>query len=510
MAAVIRGVFILLLVALYIVKRRRSRHPNNVRFPPGPKGFPLLGVALSIDASKPWFTYYEWRKLFGDLVYTRIFNMDVLIINSAKVARDLVDLRSNIYSDRPKFATAEPYGIASGTILMPYGDTWRLHRRIYHQVMNAKAAENFWPMQCAKARQLLVNLVEDPQRFPVHLHTYSTSIIMSVVYGYDASPTNDRWVEFAEEGMKAISKAADAKRAALLGMFPFLLRLPTWMPGSLKAEAALSKHYATAFRTVLFGMGVEQMASEPATPSLISDAIRRNERNGNLPEVTLAIRHTSSVAYGGKYLRRTSSTLGVFVLAMVLFPEAQRRAQKEIDTVVGSDRLPSFSDRPSLPFIEAVLRETLRWHPVAPMGLPHATTTEDEYEGSYIPKGTTVMVNIWGLAHDELTYPEPFKFKPERFIEEDGTLTESDFPFGFGFGRRICPGEHVADASLWIAIAWMLATFEFLKAQDDHGNEIDISPQFTAGSISQPQPFPCRIIPRMPLSAIKGLDMQNT
>lgn len=65
MAAVIRGVFILLLVALYIVKRRRSRHPNNVRFPPGPKGFPLLGVALSIDASKPWFTYYEWRKLFG-------------------------------------------------------------------------------------------------------------------------------------------------------------------------------------------------------------------------------------------------------------------------------------------------------------------------------------------------------------------------------------------------------------------------------------------------------------
>ena len=121
---------------------------------------------------------------------------------------------------------------------MPYGDTWRLHRRIYHQVMNAKAAENFWPMQCAKARQLLVNLVEDPQRFPVHLHTfvwlsfllpslttmefrYSTSIIMSVVYGYDASPTNDRWVEFAEEGMKAISKAADAKRAALLGMFPF-------------------------------------------------------------------------------------------------------------------------------------------------------------------------------------------------------------------------------------------------------------------------------------------------
>jgi len=193
---------------------------------------------------------------------------------------------------------------------------------------------------------------------------------------------------------------------------------------------------------------------------------------------------------------------------MVLFPEAQGRAQAEIDAVVGSDHLPGFSDRPSLPFVEAVLRETLRWHPVVPLVI-HATAIEDEYQDSYIPKGTTVVLNAWGIAHDELTYPEPFKFKPERFIMEDGTFIENDFPFAFGLGRRICPGQHVADASLWIAIASMLATFDFLKAQDDHGNEIDISPQFTPGPASQPKPFPCRIVPRMPLSAIKALAMQN-
>jgi cytochrome P450 len=139
----------------------------------------------------------------------------------------------------------------------------------------------------------------------------------------------------------------------------------------------------------------------------------------------------------------------------------------------------------------------------------YATTAEDEYQGFYIPKGITVLVNTWGIAHNELTYPEPFKFKPERFVKEDGTFIESDFPFVFGLGRRICPGQHVADASLWIAIASMLATFDFLKAQDDHGNEIDISPQFTPGPASQPKPFPCRIVPRMPLSAIKALAMQN-
>ncbi|KAN0078124.1 Cytochrome P450 [Tylopilus felleus] len=502
----IPGVFFVLLLAFYIVKRRWSRHPNNVHFPPGPKGFPLLGMALSIDISKPWLTLYQWRKSFGDLIYTRVFTQDVLVINSAKVARDLMDLRSNIYSDRPGFSTTEPYGIQGGTMVLPYGDTWRLHRRICHQALNAKAAEKFWPMQCARARQLIVNLVEDPQRFSVHLHTYSTSIIMSVVYGYDTSPTNDPWVEYAERAMKALSKAADPKSTALLRRFPFLLRLPTWMPGSFKAEAARSSHYATGLRTVLFDVGVERMGSEPGTSSFISDAVRRNERNGNLPEVSLAIQLTSSVAYGGKHLRGTSATLRVFILAMVLFPEAQRRAQREIDAVVGSDRLPSFSDRPSLPFVEAVLRETLRWHPVGPLVI-HATTSEDEYQGFCIPKGIAVVVNAWGIAHDEVTYPEPFKFKPERFIKEDGTFIENAFPFGFGFGRRICPGQHVGDASLWIAIASMLATFDFLKAQDDHGNEIDISPQFTVGLVSEPKSFSCRIVPRMPLSAIKALAM---
>ncbi|KAH0828014.1 cytochrome P450 [Lanmaoa asiatica] len=405
--------------------------------------------------------------------------MDVLVINTAKVARDLVELRSNIYSDRPRFATAEPYGIADGTILMPYGETWRLHRRIYHQALNAETAVSYRPMQCARAHQLVVDLAEDPRRFSVHLHAYSTSIIMSIVYGYDTA-TNDPYVEYAERGIKAIAKAADSKRAALLGLFPFLLKLPTWVPGSFKAEAEEAKLYATGFRKFLFGMALEQVASGTDTPSMISGAVRRNESNGNLPEVTLAIRNTSSVAFGGKYL---GATLNVFLLAMVLFPESQRRAQKEIYAVVGSDRLPGFGDRPSLPFVEAVLRETLRWHPVTPLGLPHATTTEDVYEGSYIPKGLFLDIRR-GLAHDEETYTQPFEFNPERFLKEDGTLIENDCSFAFGFGRRICPGRHVAYASIWIAIASTLATFDFLKAQDEHGNDINFSPQFTPGATS--------------------------
>ena len=82
-------------------------------------------------------------------------------------------------------------------------------------------------------------------------------------------------------------------------------------------------------------------------------------------------------------------------MAMALFPEAQRKAQEEIDRVVGTDRLPTFEDRENLPYVDALVKEALRWHPVVPMGVPHVTTEDDIYEGYFIPKGSILLPNIW-------------------------------------------------------------------------------------------------------------------
>lgn len=80
---------------------------------------------------------------------------------------------------------------------------------------------------------------------------------------------------------------------------------------------------------------------------------------------------------------------------MVVYPEVQRKAQMEIDQVIGTDRLPGFQDRQNLPYIDAMVKEVLRWHPVAPMGLPHMTTEDDIYKGYLIPKGAYLLPNIW-------------------------------------------------------------------------------------------------------------------
>ncbi|OAX41581.1 cytochrome P450 [Rhizopogon vinicolor AM-OR11-026] len=166
---------------------------------------------------------------------------------------------------------------------------------------------------------------------------------------------------------------------------------------------------------------------------------------------------------------------------MVLNPEIQAKAQADIDRVVGKVRLPDFKDRPVLPYAEAIMRETLRWHPVLPMGIPHATAANDVYKDYFIPQGVVVMANVWAMTHDPEKYPSPDEFKPERFLHDDGSLTSDTMPLGFGWGRRICVGRHVADAALWIVIASFLSTFSVHKALDEHGREIPVVPKFSTG-----------------------------
>ncbi|KAG2739378.1 cytochrome P450 [Suillus brevipes Sb2] len=163
-------------------------------------------------------------------------------------------------------------------------------------------------------------------------------------------------------------------------------------------------------------------------------------------------------------------------LAITAFPDLQKKAQAEIDAVVGPDRPPSFADRNSLPYIEALVKEVLRWNVISPTGFPHRVTEDDVHDGYYIPKGSMVLSNIWSMLNDQRTYAKPSQFNPERFLANDGKEPEIDpRTIGFGFGRRICPGLHLADASIWISAAMSLAVFDISKIVEDG---IEITPEF--------------------------------
>lgn len=180
---------------------------------------------------------------------------------------------------------------------------------------------------------------------------------------------------------------------------------------------------------------------------------------------------------------------------MILYPEVAQKAQAEIDEVVGNDRLPTFQDRPHLPYINALVKEVLRWNTVTPLGGPHRSTENDVFEGYYIPKGSVVLTNIWKMSHDKSIYTNPMTFNPERFLGPNPEPNPMDFTFGFG--RRSCPGIWFADAAVYIGCAMSLAVFDISKYVDPATGK-GIAPEYKPlpGTVSHPTPFKCTIRPR--------------
>ncbi|KAG8984765.1 hypothetical protein FRB93_006343 [Tulasnella sp. JGI-2019a] len=137
------------------------------------------------------------------------------------------------------------------------------------------------------------------------------------------------------------------------------------------------------------------------------------------------------------------------------------RCPSEIDRVIGEDRLPTYTSKDATPYLNAVILETLRWHPSVLNGIPHRVVQDDIYEGRLIPAGTTVFVNAWGILHDKNHFPDPMTFNPDCFLHEDKPESIIDpWDVLFGYGRRICVGIPVVRSGLWIIMAMMLACFE--------------------------------------------------
>ena len=163
----------------------------------------------------------------------------------------------------------------------------------------------------------------------------------------------------------------------------------------------------------------------------------------------------------------------------MVHPEVQTRAQDELDVVVGRFRTPTSADVPNLPYIQAMVKESLRWRPALPLGIPHSTTEDDWYEGMFIPKGTICFANLWQCNLDPALYgDDAADFNPGRFLDEHGRLipgpveTHEDGQSAYGFGRRACVGKHAANASMFISMATVLWAMRLECPRDENGKEV--------------------------------------
>ncbi|KAL0576956.1 hypothetical protein V5O48_005027 [Marasmius crinis-equi] len=489
---------LLILVAALALAAVSLRLLTRKRSPPLPPAPPqtLIGGHYSVFPRQQAFvTHTKWAQTYGPIYHLRLFNKYFIFLNTGKAALDLLEQRSNIYSDRPKSVFQEKvlkrnYSVFRISYLSP---RFRLYRKMMHSGLAPRAVRDYQPIQIREVNILLKGLVKSPQEFVHHLRRNAGSLVLKVTYGYEVNEDSDDFIELVERAFQTIS--ARISRPFPVEFFPFLRFLPAWFPFAREFNEAAKAFEEVRLEEMPFTWSKRLVDSGNYVDSFVSHFLRPEDGSTPGEEDMDILKWVAAGLYIGG-ADTTVSAMTSFFYLMVTHSEIQKRLQAEIDQVTGGARLPVPDDESSLPYFTAVIKEVIRWAPVAPLGLQHRVTQEDTYEGYRIPEGATVIANIWAITHDPSLYPDPDKFDPDRHVGDNPQM--DPFKFVFGFGRRVCPGAHLAERSLFLTMANVLAVFSLEKEIDKDGNVVEPPKMFHGGTTSHLKPFPCAIKLRAP------------
>ncbi|KAF5376005.1 hypothetical protein D9757_008813 [Collybiopsis confluens] len=475
---------------------------SSIPFPPGPKPWPIIGNLLDFPRDKAHLAYLKMgQQAQSDIIYLNVIGMNVVVLNSAEAVNDLFVGKGKLYSDRPPLPMVTLSGLDYPFIFFSYGNKWRSewrnflvrqggrklkkthkseHRSMFTQEMSPQNLETVLKPQFQESlNKFLYNLLDTPQNFESHAHFLSGGFILSLAYGISIHDPQDYYLNLVMEMAKLAAQVVIPGKY-LVDTFPSL----RCVKKMLEEPLAFAK---------------KNMEKGTSRSSMASRILQQMHDEGTWSEEQEeALKDVLGTLYGAG-TDTTATTVVTMILALVLYPDILKKGQAAVDAVVGSDRLPNSGDEGNIPYVDALLMEALRWRPVSLLGVPHYVQQTNVYRGYCIPAKTMVFGNIWALLHDPATYGEDVdQFRPERFLNPDGTLNDA-IPYpnaAFGFGRRVCAGKTFVQSALWVTVASLLSCFDFSTALDKNGDEIHPSTNYRDLAISEPQPFECVIRPR--------------
>ncbi|KAF5640801.1 oxidoreductase [Fusarium sp. NRRL 52700] len=451
--------------------------------PPGPRTVPLLGNLHQLPRKDLHLQYQKWGEQYGPIFSLKLGSQNMVVLTSGEMIKKVVDKRSGNYADRPKLYMQEIWQ-HSRIIMRGYDALWKVERKLYHQFLNVTKAARYIPYQDIETKQLCYDLLNNPSDFEALISRSTTSLATSMTYGF-------RVVSLDNPVMRELF-------ANTHGFFAMVTQTRKGKEIFLREKA----HFHKLYKQVQMDSDLDS-----SRPSFAADVYTAQKTWKDAATRELLTDHTASyiagiALEGGS--DTTSNTLAGLIKAMMLFPDVQRKVHEELDTVVG-DRYPTMDDFESLPYVRQTVKEALRWLPTPISGaIPHAAFADDEIDGYKIPAGTTIVLAVWSANNDARLFPNPREFDPSRH-DPSRSLAEAaaaaDYKdrdhWTFGAGRRICPGIHVAERTLFLATARLMWAFDIRKARGPDGSEIEVDRDEVTQSIAaRPVPFRCDFAPR--------------
>ncbi|KAH9869055.1 hypothetical protein J1614_008132 [Plenodomus biglobosus] len=477
---------------LYYVGRR----PKG--FPPGPPTLPIVGNLhqLAQAGDQPHLQYQKWAQEYGP-IYSLILGTQVqIVLSSDQAIKGLIDSKGAIASSRPEsYFGHELVSRGFRFAFEPYGQKWRMQRKLAHYALNAKRVVDYTPYLEVEDKQLFFELMQNSSDLLSKFRRFSASMMSSIIFGF-------RWQRFDDPKLQEIfrliitaSEMLSAGTAPLADFYPILRCVPAYLYPLKRRAMSLYDTQKKSYKSYYLATKHAILNDLPtARRCLCEDIIALQQAEGLSDEHSTFLAHIFFEAGS----ETTASTLYAFVQAMLLHPSAQRTAQAEVDAICGPNRWPEVSDMPQLPYIRACVKEVLRWMPAVPLGIPHALTEDTQYMGYKLPAGAALVLNIYTIHNDAARYPQPDVFAPERHTGDSTSSSESSVltdvsardHFGFGSGRRICPGMHIADRSLSVTIARLVWGFDISPKVGPDGKVMSpVRGRLVNGIAARPEDF---------------------
>ncbi|KAL6514747.1 Cytochrome P450 [Orobanche gracilis] len=502
-----------LVIFLYYFLRHMIIHWHRKPLPPGPKPWPIIGNLVHIG-DKPHQTMTSMAGVYGPLMHLKMGFVHVIVAASASVAEQLLKVHGANFSNRPPSSGGKHIAYDyHDLVFAPYGPRWRTLRKIcavhlftgralddYRHVRQEEVAIFAQSLASAHGKSL-VNLGQS-------LNVCSTNTMARMTIGW-------RLVGYGIHG-GVDAKAEEFKSMVvelmtLAGLFNIGDFIPPLEVFDLQGLAKKMKRVHKRFDALLNKILEEHKLMHNASRNvdLLSTLIGLNNVEhgnelGKLTDTDIKALLLNLLSAGTD---TSSSTIEWALVELIRHPSILTRAQQELDSVVGKNRLVTEADLSQLTFLQAIVKETFRLHPATPLSLPRMANENCEINGYFIPKGSTLLVNIWAIGRDPNVWTDPLEFRPERFLL-DGERPNVDVQgnhfevIPFGAGRRICVGMRLGLRMVQFITATLIHAFDFELPDGLQREKLDMEEEFGI-SLQRAVPLLVHPMPRLAPHVIK-------
>nr|GMC51556.1 cytochrome P450 CYP736A12-like [Ipomoea batatas]GME05244.1 cytochrome P450 CYP736A12-like [Ipomoea batatas] len=478
----ILSIFIATLLWLFHHRRAIASSKSRRKLPPGPRGLPIIGN-LHMLGTLPHRSLNELSKKYGPIMFLKLGNVPTVVISSPAAAELILKTHDAVFSGRPKTnAVLNITNASKGIAFAPYGPHWRDNKKLATQeLLSAAKMESFAEMRKGEIEAMVNSIRAAAEgREAVDLSSEVGKLIENVTYKMlFGCSNNDR------HDLKCIVQEA----VSLVGAFNIADYIPFIEPFDLQG---LNK------RIKAIGKAINKLFAEIVNEH--EQDARNGVRKGNkdIVDAILAAQKSPSSTHKLDLVSIKAILLDMIVgsvdtsytwiewsLAEIMrHPGVMKRLQEELETKVGLSRMVEEKDLPNLEYLEMVIKESFRLHPVATLLVPRESMEDIELDGYFIPIKTRVLINCWAIGHDSNIWSDNVEeFVPERFMNKNIDLQGHDFHLlPFGYGRRVCPGVNLGLLTVKLIVAQLMHCFNWELPNGMSPTELDMTETFGLAS----------------------------